>query len=81
MCRCVASERREREVPAEPIITAVIAEIEAKPEETPPITHVADNSVPKPDDVAESEPVKIQEITAEEKIEPPPSSPATRLGR
>ncbi|NLI92793.1 MAG: hypothetical protein GX434_11495 [Peptococcaceae bacterium] len=64
-------------VPAEPVKPAVIAEIEAKPEETPPITLSADNSVPEPETVAESEPVETEETTVEEKTEPtPPIEPA-----
>ena len=64
-------------VPAEPVNPAAIAEIEAKPEETSPITFSADNSVPEPETVAESEPAETKEITAEEKTEPtPPIEPA-----
>lgn len=54
-------------VSAEPVKAAVIAEIEAKPEETPRIIHSVDNRAPEPELVAESDPVKPEEITAERK--------------
>lgn len=60
-------------LPAEPLKTAVTAEIEAQSEELPLILISEDVLVPKAGAVAESEP-KIIEITAEEKTEttPPP---------
>ena len=54
------------DLPAEPVKTAVIAEIEARAEETPQIFLSADIPVPEQEAVAESEPQKT-DITAEKK--------------
>lgn len=59
------------DLPAEPVKTAVSAEIEARSEETPHIIISDDMHTPTSEDVAESEP-QITEITAVEKTEPAP---------
>ncbi len=71
LCAAVWPRSAEvRDLPTEPLITAVTAEIEARSEETPSqILLSADVPVPDSETVAESEP-KETEITAEEKTEP-----------
>ena len=69
---CAAVWPRNTEVgdlPAEPVKTAVTAEIEARSEEMPQILISADIPTPVAEAVTESEP-PIAEITAEEKTEP-----------
>ena len=81
---CAAVWPRSAEVedlPAEPVKTAVTAEIEAWSEEKPQILISADMPTPAAEAVTESEPPLI-EITAEEKTESEPkpvskSAPAT----
>ena len=59
------------DLPAEPIKTAVTAEIEALSEEKPQILLSADIPAPELEPVAVNE-LKMIEITAEEKTDPPP---------
>ncbi len=67
-----------RDLPAESARTAVTAEIKARSQEMPQIIIPVVASVPEPEPVAESEPVR-NVITAEEKTEQaPPAEPTFR---
>jgi len=79
---CAALWPRNAEVgnlPAEPIKTAVSAEIESRSEEMPQILLSADTPVPVVEPVMESEPTETQ-ITAEKETEQPaPTQPAQQV--
>ncbi|MCM1566371.1 MAG: hypothetical protein NC238_10560 [Dehalobacter sp.] len=70
---CGHGSAEVEDLPAEPIKTAVTAEIEARPEKIPKFLLSTDNPYPEVEAVAENEPPKT-EITSEEKTEP--ASPA-----
>ncbi|MDF1494988.1 DUF6550 family protein [Caproiciproducens sp. CPB-2] len=65
------------DLPIEPIKPAVIAEIEARAEETPQIFLSADIPAPEQEAVAESEPQKT-DITAEKEIQKPAPTQQTQ---
>ena len=67
---CGHRASRSRILPAEPVKTAVSAEIEARSEKTPQILLSADVPAPKAEPVAESEP-KETDITAEKETQKP----------
>jgi len=70
---CTAVWPRNAEVgdlPAEPVKTAVFAEIEASQKEMPPIILSEDTPVAEPKTVEENEPTKNEVIKAEEKTQP-----------
>jgi hypothetical protein len=92
LCAAVWTQSAEvEELPAEPVKTAVSAEIEARSEEAPPIFISADATAPEKELVAESEPEEVG-ITAEKETEIPtpaqtaqtvkpfPSSSEPRMG-
>lgn len=75
LCAAVWPRNAEvRDLPAEPVITAVYAKIEARPEETPQIFISGDIPAPEAEAVVESEPMKTKITAEKETASVPPAS-------